>query len=60
MNKQKPCNTEARNMLAFALKARSDKRYKVVGKRTMTRKQKNQFIKSYKNACKRRRSYKRS
>jgi len=58
MNKEKPCNTEAKNMLAFTLKVRSDKRRKIVGKRTITRKQKNQFIKSYKNACKRRRSYK--
>jgi len=54
MNKEKKCNKNARNMLAFTLKARSDKRYKVVGKRTMTRKQKNKFISSYTNACKKR------
>ena len=56
MNKEKQCNKEANKMLRFTLKARSDKRYKVVGKRTLTRKQKIQFIKSYSNACKRRRS----
>lgn len=47
----KNCTRKAKKTLRNVIKARMDKRFKVVGSRTMTKKQKNTFLKGYIKSC---------